>query len=180
MQIEKKYISRKGWRCILKSSFSYKVFNSDYINGIAGLLRLEKIREPLVTTVLGQHLTIVDEGYLWMQIAPQGKNWWLSVMIDREKHIIQYYFDVTKENILHGAESYFLDLFLDVVALPDGTVALLDQDELDAALTEGVITEIDYNIAIDTADMLIKTIPSNIKSLEKFCNNLICELEVRL
>ncbi len=180
MQTEKRFISRKGWQRVLKSSSAYMLMDYEPFHAVAGLLCLEKTSEPLVKTIFGRDIIIADDGYYWMQIAPQDENWWLTVMLDREKHIVQYYFDITKQNVLCGEESYFRDMFLDVAALPDGTVLLLDKDELDAALTEGVIGDDEYRLAVQTADMLMKEVPENIGRLERFSYNLFSDLERRL
>lgn len=144
------------------------------------MLLLEKTRNPLETTLLRQKLIIADDGYLWMQIAPQNANWWLTVMFDESHELIQYYFDITKGNILCGEESRFYNLFLDVVALPDERAALLDRDELDEARSEGAVTENEYALACQTAAMLMREIPQNIGCLARFCRDMFDRLYIKL
>ena len=68
-----------------------------------------------------------------------------------------------------GADSTFIDLYLDVASQPDGTLELMDQDELDAALADGTITKEQYDLAERTGQMLVQGIPANIRRLEEFC-----------
>jgi predicted RNA-binding protein associated with RNAse of E/G family len=48
---------------------------------------------------------------------------------------------------------WYDDLYLDVVVLADGSFHLLDEDELDEALQEGKITQDEYDIAWQEANL---------------------------
>lgn len=169
MQIETKYLDRRGWSRITSRRDAYLDLKTNDFTGIAGLIRMDSVTAPLDKTVAGTQIRLVDEGYSWMQIAPENENWWLTVMIDRTDGIVQYYIDVTLENIIRGRDSYFRDLFLDVAVLPEGAVELLDRDELDEALAECVITEKEYRLAVETAEMMIKELPEHWAALHGFC-----------
>lgn len=177
MSGEIRYISRKGWGRILDASSTYLKLDLPGFKAVASLMKINKVKQPLVVKAVDHDLTIVDDGYMWMQLAPEGQHWWMSVMFDRNDRIIQYYFDTTKENFPDGDRSCFIDLFLDVVALPDGQVDLLDQDELDAALEEGVISTKEYWLSVETANMLLESIPRNIDRLNRFCYELAEKLK---
>ena len=82
---------------------------------------------------------------------------------------MQYYFDVTLENILRGRDSRFRDLFLDVAAIPGGPLELLDRDELDEAYAEHLITAAEHHLAVETADRLVEAIPEHWTELYDFC-----------
>lgn len=97
-------------------------------------------------------------------------------MFDRGGEIIQYYFDLSLKNEIDGENSWFTDLYLDVVLLPDGRVALLDEDELDAALGKGTITALEYALAVRTAKMLMQSVGLNQHSLRAFCERIRNEL----
>jgi hypothetical protein len=75
----------------------------------------------------GIPLTIVDRGYFWMQLAPKDKKYWLTVMLDAAGDIVSYYFDITDSNVLSGdGDSYFYDLYLDVVLLSSVKDSLIE------------------------------------------------------
>lgn len=172
IQIKQKTLRRTEWAGILDSVFAWADFQRGPLRGVAGLLHLSQVCQPLVVTSCGIQTVIMDNGFDWLQIAPQGERWWLTVMFDANGAIRQYYFDITRCSHLAGADSFFEDLFLDVVAAPDGRVELLDEDELDAALAAGVITAAEAAAARATAGRLLMEIPSAIGQLEAFCHQL--------
>ncbi len=172
MQIKTKYIDRRGWRRITSRRDAYLELKTDGFTGTAGLLCMDAVTEPLNKTVSGKHVCLVDNGYCWMQIAPENEHWWLTVMLDNTGKIIQYYFDVTLENVVCGRDSLFRDLFLDVAAIPGGPMELLDKDELDEAFMEQSITGAEYRLAVETADMLMRELPERWEELHGFCRKI--------
>ncbi len=177
MSGEARSITRSRWARIIDSSPFFLDLELPEFNAAAALMQIKKVTSPLVVTAAGHPLTIADDGYSWMQLAPECQYWWMSVMFDRSGHIIQYYFDTTKGNHIDGDRSYFIDLYLDVVALPDGRVELLDRDELDNALDAELISLEEYTLSVATADMLLKNIPKNISRLNSFCYKLLDQLK---
>lgn len=173
MQIEKRYMERCGWSRIIESDFSHRFIDTDEFVGAVGLLHLKRVKNPLDIIYGIKTVRIVDNDYYWLQLAPQNKNWWLTVMFDDNKELVQFYFDITLENVLlPNGKSYFNDLFLDVVFLPKGQNFLLDEDELNQAIDEGVINKKQYELAKNTADHIIRAFPLRVKQIEKFCNNI--------
>lgn len=169
MQIKTKYLDRRGWNRITSRRDAYLEWMTKDLSGIAGLIRMDSVTAPLNKTVSGTQVRLVDTGYSWMQIAPKNEHWWLTVMFDDQGGIVQYYFDITLENILCGRDSYFRDLFLDIAALPEQAMELLDRDELDAALAEHIITEEEYFLAVKTAEWLMRELPQHWTDLREFC-----------
>lgn len=171
-----KTLARLEWARILEREQSFMPLKFEKLNGYAGLLSMKHVTAPLAVPVLNEQLIIADDGFSWLQIAPENENWWLTVMFDRGGEIIQYYFDLSLKNEIDGENSWFTDLYLDVVLLPDGRVALLDEDELDAALGEGTITALEYALAVRTAKMLMQSVGLNQHSLRAFCERIRNEL----
>lgn len=174
--VDKKYLSRDGWSRVVRSRFVCREIKE----GMAGLLYLEKVTKPLVTKCFADNFTIVDDGYYWMQIAPRDANWWLTVMLNERKEIVQYYFDITRTNVLRGRDSWFEDLMLDVVVLPDGTSVLLDQDELDMALEQGNITKAEHSLASRMATEIQMAFPVRFDELQGFVIKIRDELLAEL
>ena len=69
--------------------------------------------------------------------------------------------------------AHFYDLFLDVTVDPDGNTRLLDRDELDAALSEGVITAEQHSLAVSVAIDLQKAFPSMLNKLDEVCKSFL-------
>ncbi len=177
MEIKKKLISRSGWLRILERRFALSEFEYPDLSGVAALMELSKVREPLIAEFRGETLKIVDDGYFWLQIAPRGENFWITVMFDEKGKCLQYYFDITKENVIDGEKSHFYDMFLDLVVMPDGRLITLDEDELKEALSDGVITENEFALAWDTHATLTGAIPSRAGELEAFCTGMYDRLK---
>jgi len=169
MQIKTKYFDRRGWKRIQVRHDAFCEWKTENLSGMAGLIRMDSVTAPLDKTVDGTPVRIVDNGYCWMQIAPENEHWWLTVMFNEREKIIQYYFDVTLENIIDGQDSCFRDLFLDVAAIPERKIELLDRDELEEALAEGIITPEEYGLAVKTAERLMYELPQHWTELQEFC-----------
>lgn len=169
MQIKTKYLDRRGWSRILARRDAYREWTIGDMAGMAGLIRMDSVSAPLSKTVSGIPVRLVDNGYSWMQIAPENEHWWLTVMLDDREEIVQYYFDITLKNVICGQDSYFHDLFLDVAALPEQKFELLDRNELDEALSEEIITQEEYGLALKTAERLMRELPQHWKELREFC-----------
>ena len=169
LHIQHKTIAREDWPRILARETAYMPIDTPSLRGMACLFRLKKTKAPLISNVFGNDMTILDDDYTWLQIAPEGQHWWLSVMFDTTGRLVQYYFDVSINNHIDGDRSTFDDLFLDVVMRNDGAVILLDQDELDEALASSVITEAQYELSASVAAHLLDVLPGRREALERFC-----------
>ena len=121
---------------------------------------------------------IYQDDYHWLQIAMADCHWWLTVMVDGSGEITQYYFDITQENqLLASRDSWFTDIYLDVVMMPDGRLDLLDADELDEALHCGEITAEQHQMAHLWAKELMEELPQQLPKLKVFCEELFEQLK---
>ncbi len=181
MSLSIKTLSRSNWQRVVKRKYAHMAVSDESFTGHASLIHIEEITAPLVKTYDGVPLTIVDRGYFWMQLAPYGKKHWLTVMMDAAGNIISFYFDITDNNVLClDGDSYFYDLYLDVVLLPNGNIYLLDEDELLEALQQGVINQKQFDNAYDTARMLLKCLPNRAQELKAYCLHVFAELKKKL
>lgn len=180
IKIERKYLDRRGWRRVTDSEFVWMELNTPELSGAAGLIHIKKVTEPLTVIELDRPVVIAGDGFHWLEIAPRGEHWWLTVMYGPDGQPLQYYFDITRNNVIRGSGSSFEDLMLDVVLLPDGACGLMDRDELDTALAVGNITQEEHRTACDAADMLMRTLPGRAGELRDFCARTREALERRL
>lgn len=174
--LEIKTIKRDNWSRVLSRSFRYAEKTYGDFRCAAGLLTINEVTSSLKKVMFGKELVLADKGYHWLQIAPEGESWWLTVMIDSNSNIVQYYYDITNRNILDGENSRFYDLYLDVVVLPDGNATILDEDELNTALKDGIITKAQYEAATATAEQLLAEVPLNLDELEEFVMTVYKEI----
>ena len=98
-------------------------------------------------------------------------------MYNEKREIVQYYIDITEKNEIRGYEnSYFYDIFLDIVLLPSGEIFLLDEDELKEALDSKIITKAQYDGAYSEANRIIKIISKDNNDLKNLCNKCFSNL----
>lgn len=175
--VQHKTLRREDWPRILERAQAYMPIRRGSFSAMACLLHLKKARAPLVSGIFGTEMTILDNGYTWLQIAPEKKNWWLSVMFSETGELRQYYFDITRKNDICGEDSTFEDLFLDIVVRQDGEMRLLDADELEDAFVHEHISLSDYELAWDAANNLMNAIPARLPELERFCYECAAQLK---
>ena len=182
MKLSVKTLDRSDWTRITKRKDAFSRIDRPEFSGEAYLIRIDELTAPLRKTYDdGSSVTIVDEGYHWLQLAPETGRWWLTVMFAPDLSVVQYYFDITAgSNLLGAADSFFTDLFLDVVMMPDGRIIVLDEDELEQALEEHIIDRVTYNTAKRDAEALIYALDGNAPALEKLCREVLLMLMSRL
>lgn len=175
-KIERKYMARNDWKRILQRETAYTEITSGEMHGEASLLHILKVSKPLEVFSIDGKIMICDDGYYWLQVAFENNNWWLTAMFNPAGECIQYYFDVTKQSIVDGEDSYFDDLMLDIIVQPGGRLALLDMDELADALAEGNISEEDYALAIKTSQDMLDGIKTEFCRLKDYCAEMFSKL----
>lgn len=171
MFIKKRFLARDTWKRVTKREYTEKPFKTGNLSGTVGILKIHEVSEPFAAEVCGKMTILADAGITWIEILPENENWCLTAMY-RQNSMLQFYFDVTLENAT-GSPAYFFDLFLDVIVDPDGNTKLLDRDELDAALSEGVIDENQYKLSLKTAGKLLSAFPENLEKLDSFCKSFL-------
>jgi uncharacterized protein len=164
--MKRKYIDRSEWKrierskCVLINSFHER------FNGYASAIFIEKVNEKLECNLDERQFCLVDDGYVWIQRLPTEKNWSVTTMFDKNNNIIQWYFDITKQNSIdiHG-QPFYDDLYLDVVVFPSGEIVLLDEDELKEALENADITQTDFDLAYNESNQIMKGMAKDVKCL---------------
>lgn len=171
MEIKKKYMSKNNWKRVIKKKYVCDELKEEEIEGIVSLLFIEEIKSPLYEKYNNCTIKIADKNYYWLQFGIKDKNYWITAMYNDKKQVIQYYIDITDKNVINkNSDSYFYDLFLDVVLLPTGEIILLDEDELKESLQEGIISQEQYNLAYREVENIIRFISNEKDNLQQFCN----------
>ena len=167
MKVKIKPINKSNWARVIKRETACVDIKEQ--EGVAYLIKIKEVTEPLSKICLGELVKLADVGYYWLQIGLKDKNFWLTAMYDENEKFVQYYFDVTRKNVIQGKESYFEDLYLDVICLGEGKIEILDKDELDDALLEGSIDKRDYDFSVKTAEQIIANVLKNKSEYDKLC-----------
>lgn len=176
--MKRKELGRYGWRNVLERKDFHCCWEKNGQQGEAALIHIIKAAKTGVGQFRGEPVVIYQDDYHWLQIAMADCHWWLTVMVDGSGEITQYYFDITLENQLLGSrDSWFTDIYLDVVMMPDGRLDLLDADELDEALHCGEITAEQHQMAHLWAKELMEELPQQLPKLKVFCEELFEQLK---
>ena len=176
--MKRKELGRYGWRNILERNDFHCCWEKNCQQGEAALIHIIKAAKTGIGQFRGEPVVIYQDDYHWLQIAMADCHWWLTVMVDSQGKITQYYFDITLENQLLGSrDSWFTDMYLDIVMMPDGRLDLLDADELDEALGCGEITEEQHRLAYAWAQELMAELPAKLPKLKIFCEEMFAQLK---
>lgn len=150
-----RHIRREDWLTLHERTYARQRIGFRGAETEAQLMRIGRVDAPFTVPFRGGRLTIADDGYSWLQLAPKDGNWWMTAMYTPAGKPVQYYFDVTAGNhVSGGKDAWFEDLYLDLVLHTDGTIAELDRDELDAALFAGTIDAETHARAVRTGAAL--------------------------
>ena len=170
----RRFINRPNWTRILERRFKLSHVENDDFAGYVSVLYMDKVREPLVKEVAGQSVCIVDNGYIWLQHLPDNKHYALTTMYDASGDVVQWYFDITRQNgVDKEGTPFFDDLYLDVVVLPTAEVILLDELELEEALKGNDITQSEYDLAYEVANDIINGMGKDVAALRRFTDKYL-------
>ena len=102
-------------------------------------------------------------------------------MFDEHDRLIQIYFDITGGSRFDDPENpTFEDMYLDIVVSADGSIEVVDRDELDEALQSGAITAAQHQGAIENCDMLEKFLRENTADVMAWCQTRQRELKHKM
>ena len=167
--MEFRTISRSEWTRILEREYVLRPFSSGDYEGFESLIVMKEVREPLAVKNGDEYVTIVKEGYSWLQIAAKDQLVWMTAMFDEQDNFFQLYFDITAGNILDDGEPHFRDMYLDIILTPACQICVLDEDELDGALSCGDITKEEYDAAKSTCSRLESWLKLHAKEIIEYC-----------
>ena len=150
-----RHIRRDDWTDFHEKTYTRSRILFRGVETEAQLMHIGRAEKPFSVPCNGKRLVIADSGYAWLQLAPKGGHWWMTAMYAPDGAPVQYYFDVTAGNVLtDGKDAQFEDMYLDIVLHTDGTLEVLDADELRAALDAGDISPEQYEAAVQTGEEL--------------------------
>ena len=165
--IKKKHLDRREWYTDSERDFLCLYHKDDHFYGGIGLITFTGLKEPEVVNTPEGPLCIADNGYQWLEIVPEDRQFALTAMF-HDDILFQQYIDITLRNEVNkDGNAVFYDLLLDVVVLGDGTPQIVDIEELETALSDGVITRDEYEFAKLTADKIVKVWNSSKEQIAK-------------
>ena len=156
-------LSYDEWKCIKAKNLKGKQVNTDFFNGYIGILEIKEVTEKQIWRFNDEDIIVCDNGLKWLSILPQDDFYCITAMMNSNNDILLWYIDmIAGQGIDTDGVPYFDDLYLDLVVYPDGTIKVDDMDELEEALSQGDITEDQFNLAISTSNKLKSGLLSDI------------------
>ncbi|MDN3955704.1 DUF402 domain-containing protein [Sporolactobacillus laevolacticus] len=162
-KMKRKYADRRGWRRIISSQTCKKEFMWPAFHGEAVLIQFNEIKAPLSVVYGGVRTKTVDQNYSWLQLFPTyAPQFVLTAMFNAKRRLVQCYFDVIHQvGKDENGTPWFDDLYLDLILFPNHRLYLVDEDELNEALENGIITPEMYERAWRTAHQLMLSIKNH-------------------
>lgn len=164
-----KYIDKRGWRRVKRSSYSEKIITHKETQCLIGLLSIHQVTEPLTVTIVEREICVVNTGFKWLTIMPKDTKYSITIMYDQNWCALQYYIDINFKHVLEPGHARRKDLYLDVLVLPDGAYELVDKDDLNHALSKGKVTREQYDFAFKVADEVMAMIEKDFHKFTLFC-----------
>lgn len=157
--MKRKLVDTSDWKRILEKRYKQTFIENENYKGYISILYIDKVKEPFIVTLDNKKYCLADEGYIWVKYVPEESNYAVLGIYDKDENLIEWYFDVIKgTGITDEGKLYFDDLYLDIVVYPTGEIQLLDEDELEEALNDGIITKEEYDLAYKETKRLMKEI----------------------
>ena len=166
-EIKKKHLDRREWYTDSERDFVCAYHEDDLFHGGIGLITFTGLKEPEVVDSPEGPFCIADNGYQWLELVPEDGHFAVTAMF-HDDNLIQQYIDITLQNeVDEDGNAVFYDLLLDVVILGNGKARIIDAEELEEALSGGMITRDEYDLAWLTADKVTATWNSGKERIEK-------------
>ena len=107
----------------------------------------------------GNEKVYIDNNYYVVELTPLNENYNIRYYYDDKKKFIDYYIDITLENGVLYKMPYYIDLYLDIIHYPEDNIDnFCDEDELEDALLNKIISKKDYDMAYKVGNKLLKEI----------------------
>lgn len=160
-------MDRREWFAASDYEYTCIYHRDDCFRGGIGLLTFTGLKEPESVDSPEGPLCIAANGYQWLELVPEDGHFAITAMF-HDGILFEQYTDITLRNeVAENGDAVFYDLLLDVVVLSDGTPRILDREELEEALSGGVITREEYDLALNTADQVVDFFTSHKALIEQ-------------
>lgn len=156
--------------------YTYKIIRiDDVFKGFASIINIKSTKRKVSFIHEGTPVIYGDIGYKWLIFLPEDDNWCMTAVYDDKNRIVEWYFDITRQNIIGRDVPYYEDLYLDVVLNPKTGIEVLDEDELQDALEKGQITSSEFEMACGVCKRLVDEI-KGVEFMSSFCGRCFAAL----
>lgn len=155
MQVKRYRIDYNHWKCIKEKSFYQKRLDKGEYHGYLGIIEIKDVSEPQYWKLYNNEINVCDKGYTWIVYLPDDEKICITAIKDSNGFEVLWYIDVIES--VFAVEKQVIeydDMFLDYIVLADGTVIEEDREELEVAYENHIITNNQYNMALQTGERL--------------------------
>lgn len=154
--MKKKIITKTYLRDVSKHQIKLFLDEDDYYVSVKKLIQVDE------KFIIKNNLCVMDNGYYILEVIPKYENYAMRLFLDNNKKPLEYYFDICKNNSLNKDTLVpcYDDLYLDITVL-DGEIKILDEDELEEAYKNSMISDDDYLLVMKTRDKLLNEISNS-------------------
>lgn len=175
-KLTKRFVNTRAQKAILKKKFIVDSVCDEYFDADISLLEMVETKTKWdVTRDDGRTECILDSGYKWLGVYPKGESYAITGLYNKNNELVEFYFDMTKENGIESGIPYIVDIYLDLVITPDNEKYILDEDELEDALNEKILGKEEFDLAYETLHRLEKKYDSqeNVNELALVMNKYL-------
>ena len=156
-KLTKRFVNTRAQKAILKKKFVVDSVCDKYFDADISLLEMVETKTKWdVTRDDGRTECILDSGYKWLGVYPKGESYAITGLYNKNNELVEFYFDMTKENGMENGIPYIVDIYLDLVITPNNEKYILDEDELEEALNEKILGKAEFDLAYETLHRLEK------------------------
>lgn len=174
ISLKKKYAEVvKKFENVIEIEQKIKSVKDKNFEGDIYLNYFKKVDTPYL---INEKLNIQDTGYKWLEFYDYNSKVKLTAIYDENNKIIEWYFDIARKIGKENNIPYEDDMYLDVVLRENGTILLLDEEELEDACKRLEITKEELNETHKIANELIKKIDGKVDKVKEFTNKYLEEI----
>lgn len=156
-KLTKRFVDTRAQKAILKKKFIVDSVCDKYFDADISLLEMVETKTKWdVTRDDGRTECILDSGYKWLGVYPKGESYAITGLYNKNNELVEFYFDMTKENGIENGIPYIVDIYLDLVITPNNEKYILDEDELEEALNDKILGKVEFDLAYETLHRLEK------------------------
>lgn len=155
-------LKRNDWKRVKNKTTKINNIENKYFKGKMCLLTMNEVEVPLKVDFPNGMVTIADNHYKYIIIAPENDNWWLTIIFDDNNRLIGSYFDITRLNNFYDKENpFFIDMKLVVYIPYNQEPFIMNGEMVKELLDNGFITKNDFDKAYATANRIIEFYNAN-------------------
>ena len=157
----------------VNGDYSQKKIDSIEFKGYACYIKIKDVKRPLIVNNGKEEICIKDNGYEWIEVYPENGKYAITIMLDDNHNLIEWYFDISKKIGLENGIPFEDDLYLDMIITPNGEKIIIDEDELLEAREKEIITQEDADSAYKTLKEIESKYANNIDELIELTNYIL-------